>query len=186
MKRWAIGFFLCYPLLPVAFVCGLGLLEHRPFSLFAILYYGLLLSCSWNLRRLGGWAGRWYLLAFAVTCLHLSGVGGLVLSHDPDVYWRGKDQLMALVLLTILGVYLAATWAGSALAFRLKRPWEGVLQILCPILMLLGSGSRVGGPIFLLAFGGQAVHALLLSLKLIKQDETEELHIGLSPAQETN
>lgn len=184
MKRWAFGFFLCYPLLPVAFGCGLGLLKHQWFAIFTILYYALLLACTWNLRRLGGWVGRWYLLAFAITCLHLSGVAGMLLKNAPDPFWHGQDQLFGLVLLTIPGVYVAATWAGSALAFRLGRPWQGVLQLLCPV-VLFGLAGCLGSTVVLLAFGGQAVHALVLTLKLVHAVENEECHIGLSPSGET-
>lgn len=187
MKRWAIGFFLCYPLLPVAFVCGLGLVEHRPFAIFAVLYYALLLACTWNLRRLGGWAGRWYLLAFAVTCLHLSGVGGMMLDGGTNEGpWGGSDAFFGVVLFTIFGVYVAATWAASALAFRQERTLEGVLQLLAPIALVLGMGTHLGVPIVLLAFGGQAVDALILSLKLVTHAENEDSHIGLSPSEKSS
>lgn len=184
MKRWAIGFFLCYPLLPVGFICGMGLFERKPFALVAILYYALLLACTWNLRRLGGWAGRWYALAFAITCLHLSCVGGMLLQNKARGVWGGGDDFIGLILVTIPGVYVAATWAGAALAFGLKRRWEGVIQLCSPLLMLLGIvlGKALAGPLVILTFGGQALDALLLSFRLVNRVEQEDFYIGLSPS----
>jgi len=184
MKRWAIGFFLCYPLLPVAFMCGLGLFERKPFAVGAILYYALLLASTWNLRRLGGWAGRWYALAFAITCLHLSCVGGMLLQNRAGSGWGRGDDFIGLILLTIPGVYLSATWAGAALAFGLNRWREGVFQFFSPLLMLLGIalGKEMAGPLVIVTFGGQALNALFLSFRTVNQVEREEFHIGLSPS----
>ena len=183
MKRWAIGFFLCYPLLPVGFICGLGMFERRSIAMVAVLYYALLLASTWSLRRLGGWAGRWYLLAFAITCLHLCSVGGMLLQKRELGSWGG-DDFVGLILLTIPGVYVAATWAGAALAFALNRRLEAVFQLCSPLLMLLGIGlgKEMAGPMVILTFGGQALNALFLSFRTVNQVEQEEFYTGFSPS----
>ena len=180
MKRYALGLFLCYPLLPVAMGCGMGLLQGKLFGLVAILYYLLLLASLWSLRRFGGWVGSWYLLAFAIAWLHLIGVGGMLVGNASQFPMGTQDPLIGLILLTILGVYLAACCAGAALGFRQNRPLQAGLQLFAPLLMCLG--GKLGGVPVILAFGGQALHALLLSWRLCAPPELEEVHSGFSPA----
>ena len=180
MRRAAVGLFICYPLLPFAFFCGLGLFDGRAYGMLAVLYYMLLLSSLWGCRRFGGMVGFWYMLAFAITWGHMAGVGAVLLGKFWKVPYNAQDSFFGLILLSILGVYLAASCAGSALAFRQNRPIQGLAQLVSPGLLL--ASCAFGGLGLILVFGGQAMHALWLSFLLVNQNEEEDLRtIGFSP-----
>ena len=166
--------------MPFAFFCGFGLVEGKPYGMLAVLYYVLLLASLWGCRRFGGWVGRWYLLAFGVTWLHLMSVGVVLVSKVWKIPYSTKDFFFGMVLLSILGVYLAACCAGSALAFRQNRPLQGLAQLGSPLLMF---GSNIFGvAAIILAYGGQAMHSLWLSFRLVNQVSYEDLNtIGFSP-----
>lgn len=181
MKRSAVAFFCCYPLLPVAFFCGMGLLDGRPIGLVALLYYGLLLASLWACRRLGGWASAWYSLAVAITLVHLIGVSGFLLNQHWKLASSLEDVLFGIVFLTIPGVFLAACLAGAALAFSQKRQAEAIVQLAAPF--MLGTGVLFGSVPMVIAFFGQGLHALSLSLRFLDQgNPAQDLNdIGFTP-----
>lgn len=170
MKKWAVGLFLCYPLLPLAFWLGLALFDAKLYGVLALPYYALLLASTWNLGKLEGWSGRFYLLAFAITCLHICGAALMLLKIVPDPS-EAKNVLIGLMMVSILAVYVAATWAASALAYRLKSWPEMLLQLLAPVFLALGIWYNLGTSIFVLTFGVPAVDALSLSMRLLKEPE---------------
>lgn len=184
MELWSVCFFLCYLLLPVAFACGFGLLQHHPVGLVAILYYAVLLVSTWNLRRLGGWVGRFYLLAFAIVGLHLSAVGAMLVCSQWYNSWEGPSWLFTVVLLSIAGVWLAATWAATAMALRLQRPLEAFFQLTSPLLLALCSASTTGPAFALVLLGAQAVHALILNYRLDQPSQPLAPQVGLSPSRD--
>lgn len=181
MKRSAVAFFCCYPLLPVAFFCGMGLLDGQPFGLVAMLYYGLLLASLWGLRRLGGWASAWYSVAMGITLIHLIGVGGLVLNQRWKLASGLEDTLFGMTFLTIPAVFLTACLAGAALALRQKKPGEAMVQL--GFACLLGTGVLLGSAPIVIGFFGQGLHALSLSVRLLTQVSPNESlnEIGFSP-----
>ncbi|MBS2038282.1 hypothetical protein JST97_25080 [bacterium] len=175
-----VAFFFCYPILPVAFYCGMGLLDGRPYGIFSFLYYILLLGSLWKSRRCGGWPAVWYTLAYALTWIHLLGVAGLLLGQDRTLPPGVNDLLFGLMLLTIPGVFVAACLAGAALAFRQNRPAEAIMQLGAPLLM--ASSVVLGSVPILLGFFGQGLHALSLSIRMRASAGNEELStIGFSP-----
>lgn len=168
--------------MPLAFLCGLGLLEAKAPGILSVAYYALLLwslrGCSW----LGGWAGRFYWGAFGLVCAHMALVAALVgLTHQHEADGFNPDRLMVGVLATIFGVYVCASWAGCALAQRLGRVGEAWIQFLCPGLLVLSIVGEVG-PLGIVAFAGQGLHALFLAFRALPQQSVEEGHPGLNPS----
>ncbi len=169
--------------MPFAFFCGFGLIESKPYGMLAVLYYVLLLASLWGCRRFGGWVGRWYSLAFGITWIHLMSVGVVLVSKVQEIPSKTSEFFFGLVLLSILGVYLAACCAGCALALRQNRTLEGGVQLGLPFL-LLGSGV-LGMPALIIAYGGQAMHALWLSIRLVDQVNYEEIRtLGFTPGED--
>lgn len=175
-----VGLFLCYPLLPVAFYCGFGMLDGRLYGLCAPLYYLLLLSSLWGCRRFGGWVAGWYTLAFAVTWLHIFGVAGTLLNLRWEAPLAIREWLFGCTLMTVPGVFLCNCCAGAAMAFRQKRPMEALLQMGAPFLML--TFPLVGSVSFLVSFAAQGLHALMLANRMTREFCSEDLNgIGFSP-----
>lgn len=186
MKRSALALFLCYPLLPVAIVCAMGFAAGHPMALVTIAYYCLLVWGLWGCAQKGGWPGIFYRLALATVVAH---VLLLIFALFPDrLAWPVLVRdLSGLVLwLTVPGVYLWTSLAGAALARRLHRPVEAVLQFIAPILTLLSLLAGEHGLSFLvISFLGQGAHAFKLFHEEDKLGRQEQANadIGLSPSE---
>lgn len=182
MKKWPpFCLFLCYPLMPVAFVCGFGFYNTSPIALVSAFYYLLLLTSLWHCGRFEGWAGRFYRLAGLLVAAHVAAVGA------PIALKEGPTGFIPFILLSIFGVFLLATWAGAALAWRLRLGPHAALQLVAPFLLLLPMLWRLPQPLpnilLLSIYGGQGLHALSLALRVLDADKPrEKSHPGLNPS----
>jgi hypothetical protein len=188
LRRHLWGLFACYPLMPLAFVCGFGIRNNSPSLVVCAVFYALLL---WNLagcaRRAP--AGRIaFGAAFLTVLLHLVFVARLVQSYNDITANKNLEYLLLCIPVVVAAVGAAAAQLAQALGFRLAA------------LCLLGGAALSGAtPPFILLGGtfpvymqGQewiavAVFALqglliaVLAAKLKSDNDADLEGVGLSP-----
>lgn len=188
LRRHLWGLFACYPLMPLAFVCGFGIRNNSPSLIVCALFYALLL---WNL---GGCARRApagrvaFGAAFLAVLLHLFFVGRLIQSYTD---WSANKNLE--YVLMCIPVVVAAVGVGAA---QLAYFCGHRLAAFC----LLGGGALCGAlPPFILLGGilphflqdkewvGLAVFAMqgllvaFCAVKLKAHNDADLEGMGLSP-----
>lgn len=185
MKRWMIGFFLCYPLLPLGFFAGICLFQGSPVAILIAPYYALLLASLFHLARLPRLPGLFYKGALLAVFAHLFAlavqIGGPLLFQTGD-----PKYALEILLLAIFGVYVMASWAGAALAAS-RGNYVGMgLQLLAPAVSFLASQHHVGNwgsLLMILSFGSQGLHALFLGLASVEAVEPEKAEPGFTPVE---
>ena len=164
--------------MPVAFILGIASAKFPIAAVGMLLYYALLISGLWQLRKLPG-AGFFYGLALLVTVAHAL-VAQLFLIRE---WWQisilPQTHLIEILFMGILVVFVLNCWAASKLAFQLSRGTEGMLHFFLPGLVLLGSQMPflAMGLFFLQGFRG----ATLAKKALSPEEAPSDTGIGFNP-----
>lgn len=186
MKRWIIGFFVCYPLLPVGLFAGISLFQGSPLAILIVPYYALLLGSLFHLSRQPGVVGLCYKGALFGVFLHLLSLAGVFGREFLSINSWTEDQAFKGLFLGIFLVYVAASGAGAAMAAGRGRSFVAFLQLLAPAVTLLATQINLGnwgGLLTIVSFGGQGVQALLLGLATLETTQPEKAEPGLTPSQ---
>ena len=155
--------FACYLLAPVAAVIGgVGVLLNFyfiPALAVCAAYCALLLDTLFKCSKVGGWAGRFYLMAMAVVCAHLIPLAMLASGASSEMF----DPIEG-IFLTVYGVFACCSLAGAALACRSRLWVQALMQLLWPVLFWL---PRLFPDMYLylvsvFAFGLQGFQAMFL------------------------
>lgn len=185
MKRWMIGFFLCYPLLPLGLFAGISLFQGSPLAILIAPYYALLLASLFHLARLPRLPGLFYKGALLAVFVHLSAlavqIGAPLLGQ-----MREPKYALEVLLLAILGVYVLASWAGAALAASRGKHVAVALQLLAPVVSVFASQSDLGdwgSFLVILSFGSQGLQALFLGLAGVEPAQAEKPEPGFTPVE---
>jgi hypothetical protein len=165
MKRSHGVLFACYLLAPVAMIVGAIGVSSGLYTVPAVAtcsaYYALLVDTLFKCSKVGGWAGRFYLMAIAMVCAHLIPFSLLAFGVESQ-----RWELFETLGLTIYGVYACCSLAGAALAWRLHERIEAYLQLLWPLIFWLPFLSPSMFLVPVLTFGAQGFQAMLLGQRL--------------------
>lgn len=186
MKRWMIGFFTCYALLPVGLFAGIGLFQGSPLAILIVPYYALLLSSLFQLSRQPGVVGLCYKGALLGVFVHLLSLAGVVGHEFLSLPSSTQDHAFKGVFLGIFAVYVAASGAGAAMAAGRGRSFVAFLQLLAPAVTFLATQFNLGNwgsLLMILSFGGQGFQALLLGLTTLEPAQVEKAEPGFTPSQ---
>lgn len=169
--RCQIKLFLCYPLAPAslfiaalvgAFLSMVPILAFLACGLIVLAYYFLLISSLLGCSKMGGWPLFFYQLAMASACTNLASASLVFFPHS-----NLTERVPLLFGLTILGVYIACSLAGAAMAWGSGRKIQAAMQVLWPVLSILAPFLTARLLVVsLLVFGVQGLQAMLLGLSL--------------------